>query len=348
MLKSLKELALNISEEEYRNSKEFHYSTLATFDREGFSNLEHLFDKKESPSLLFGSCVDTLLTDGQEAYNNAYMVAEFPNISDKEVLIAKSLFNSYKDTYDSIYKIPDTIIKDLCTVNSYQNNWRPETKVKVIRERCADYYNLLYLAKDKTIISTELNNKVNATVNTLKESEATKWYFQADNPFDDIERCYQLKFRNEYEGIGYMIMADLIVVDHKNKIIYPCDLKTSSHKEYDFYLSYIQWKYFIQAKLYYRTIRANMDRDEYFKDFKLANYRFIVCNGENLDPLVWEDTMTTSWGDLYFGKNKQILMRDPYNIAKELNYYLSTGPKRPIGIVDDKPNNLFDWIDKIE
>ena len=76
-----------------------------------------------------------------------------------------------------------------------------------------------------------------------------------------------------------MIMADLIVVDHKNKIIYPCDLKTSSHKEYDFYLSYIQWKYYEQSKLYYRTIRANMDRDEYFKDFKLANYRFIVCNG---------------------------------------------------------------------
>ena len=107
-------------------------------------------------------------------------------------------------------------------------------------------------------------------------------------------------------------------------------------------------KMYIQAKLYYRTIRANMDRDEYFKDFKLANYRFIVCNGENLDPLVWEDTMTTSWGDLYFGKNKQILMRDPYNIAKELNYYLSTGPKRPMGIVEDKPNNLFDWINKIE
>lgn len=105
---------------------------------------------------------------------------------------------------------------------------------------------------------------------------------------------------------------------------------------------------YIQAKLYYRTIRANMDRDEYFKDFKLANYRFIVCNGENLDPLVWEDTMTTSCGDLYFGKNKQILMRDPYNIAKELNYYLSTGPKRPMGIVEDKPNNLFEWINKIE
>ena len=107
-------------------------------------------------------------------------------------------------------------------------------------------------------------------------------------------------------------------------------------------------KMYIQAKLYYRTIRANMDRDEYFKDFKLANYRFIVCNGENLDPLVWEDIMTTSWGDLYFGKNKQILMRDPYNIAKELNYYLSTGPKRPMGIVENKPNNLFEWINKIE
>ena len=346
MQKSLKELALNISEEEYRNSKEFHYSTLATFNKEGFTNIEHLFDKKESPSLLFGSCVDTLLTDGEEAYNNTYMVAEFPPLTSNIEVIVKSLFKQYKDVYDTIYKIPDSLIINETEINKYQLNWKPETRAKVIREKASDYYNLLYLAKDKQIISTELNNRVLNTVNALKESCATSWYFKKDNPYDGIERVYQPKFKNEVDGIGYMVMLDLVIVDHKNKVIYPCDLKTSSHKEFDFYKSYITWQYYIQSKLYYRTLKANLDKDEYFKDFEINNYRFIVCNGDTLNPLVWEDCFTKACGDKYYGKDKQYFFRDPYNIAKELNYYLSTGAKVPIGITNDKPNNLYKWINE--
>lgn len=348
MQKSLKELALDLDEETYRNSKEYHYSTLATFNREGFTNIEHLFDKKESPSLLFGSCVDTMLTDGEEAYYNNYLVAEFPSITANIEVIVKSLFDTYKEQYDSLAKIPNDAIIAMTEVNKYQLNWKPETRAKVIKEKASDYYNLLYLAKDKQIINTELHTKVMNTVHALRDSKATSWYFEADNPYDGIERVYQPKFKNEVDGIGYVVMMDLVVVDHKNKIIYPCDLKTSSHKEFDFYKSYITWEYYIQSKLYYRTLKANLEKDEYFKNFDIKDYRFIVCNGETLDPLVWEDKFTKTVGDHYYGKNKQILMRDPYNIAKELNYYLSTGAKRPIGITEDKPNDLFDWINKLE
>ena len=62
--KELKDIALPVSEPEYRQRPELSYSTLSRYESLGFDGLDHLFDKVESPSLLFGSIVDTMLTDG--------------------------------------------------------------------------------------------------------------------------------------------------------------------------------------------------------------------------------------------------------------------------------------------
>ena len=46
-------------------------------------------------------------------------------------------------------------------------------------------------------------------VDALKGSDATKWYFAPDDPFDDsIERLYQGKFRATFDGLEYSCMAD--------------------------------------------------------------------------------------------------------------------------------------------
>ena len=72
----------------------------------------------------------------------------------------------------------------------------------------------------------------------------------------------------------------LLYVNYEHKTIIPIDLKTSSKKEWDFPKSFIEWRYMIQACMYWFIIRQNLDNDEYFKDFKLENYRFIVINKE--------------------------------------------------------------------
>ena len=68
--KSLKDISWQVDELEYRADNSYSYSTLAKFDREGFEKLDSLFDRVESPSLLFGSCVDTLITGSQEDFDN--------------------------------------------------------------------------------------------------------------------------------------------------------------------------------------------------------------------------------------------------------------------------------------
>ena len=50
-MKSLKEIALPITEEEYRNDGKLHYSTLATYERGGFSSLKTLFDRYQGEEL---------------------------------------------------------------------------------------------------------------------------------------------------------------------------------------------------------------------------------------------------------------------------------------------------------
>lgn len=344
--KSLYDVSWQVNEEEYRADKAYSYSTIAKFNREGFDNLDKLFDKVDTPSLLFGSMVDTLLTDGQEEFNNRFEVAEFPSISDNLIQIARILFNSYHEIYRSIDLIPNDIIANVGeSCDYYANPKYASYRVKKIKEECADYYNLLFLSIGKTLVSTKDYQAALECVSKLRDSKITKWYFENNNPFDDsVERFYQLKFKGEYDNIPLRCMADLIIVDHKNKVIIPCDLKTSFKTEWRFYKSFIEWNYWIQAQLYWYIIRQNLDKDDFYKDYKLLDYRFIVVSRNSIKPLVWDYNDTQVTVDCTYGKRNQYECRNWRNIVKELHYYLTTNPEFPIGITEI--NNIKEWLNK--
>ena len=76
--KSLYSISWRVDEPTYRADPALSYSTLAKYERSGFNDLEHLFDKLETPSLTFGSAVDSIITGGQEEFDERCMVAEFP------------------------------------------------------------------------------------------------------------------------------------------------------------------------------------------------------------------------------------------------------------------------------
>ena len=66
----------------------------------------------------------------------------------------------------------------------------------------------MYLAKDKILISTELNDLAHQMANALIESPQTALYFKKNNTFDDCENLYQLKFKAEIDGVPYRCMFD--------------------------------------------------------------------------------------------------------------------------------------------
>lgn len=346
--KSLKDISWNVSEDEYRADPALSYSTIAKYEREGFNNLSKLFDRIDTPSLTFGSAVDSLITGGKKEFDERFFVADFPKVSDSLALITKALFTRYGDEYRNIHDIPDTIIAEVGKEhNFYAGDKYKDHRVKLIKE-CNNLYQLMYIAGDRSVLNTKEYEEIIATVNCLKNSSSTNFYFAEDNPFDlELERLYQLKFKGSFDGVNYRNMADLIVVNHKEKWILPIDLKTSSKPEWDFYKSFIEWRYDIQARLYWAIIRQNLDKDDYFKDFKLLDYRFIVVNKHTLTPLVWECPFTQSAGNLTFGKNNQIVLRSPFEIGRELNYYLVNKSSVPKGINVSTVNNLEDWLKEL-
>lgn len=348
MVKSLYDISWQVDEPTYRADPALSYSTLAKYEREGFNNLDKLFDRIDTPSLTFGSAVDSIITGSQEEFDERFIVADFPSTPDTIIKIVNDVFREFCDTHKDLDSIPDVEIIHRASSFNYQPNWKPETRAKVIKEKGADYYNLLFIADGKTVLNTQTYQDVCNAVRALKESTATKFYFAPNNPFEpNIERFYQLKFKGEFEGVKYRNMADLIIVNHKEKWVKPVDLKTSSHTEWDFYKSFVDWKYDIQARLYWAIIRQNMNKDEYFRSFKLLDYEFIVVNRKTLTPLVWECPFTQSTGTLTFGKNQQIEMRSPFEIGRELTYYLSSRPRVPINIEEYNTNNLRTWLNTL-
>ena len=126
------------------------------------------------------------------------------------------------------------------------------------------------------------------------------------------------------------------------KLIIPIDLKTTGKKEHAFYHSFVDWNYFMQSNLYWYILRQNLDADPIFKDYKLANYRFIAINRYSQKPLIWRYDDCKIADDIYYGKNKQFYCKNWRNIIPELNYYLKQKPEFPIGI--KQINSIINWL----
>lgn len=348
--KSLSSISWLVEESAYRADPALSYSILSKYERTGFNGLSDLFNPVSTASTIYGQAVDSLITGGQKEFDERFMVAEFPSMPDSIVKIVKSLYKQYAGTYRSLLDIPDNSIIRETEDQNYQMNWKPETRAKVIKEKGADYYNLLFVAGDRCILDTRTYQDVTDAVKALKESESTKFYFAEDNPFEPhIERLYQLKFKTTLNGIPYRCMFDELIVDHEKKTILPIDLKTSStnDREWDFPKHYVHWGYQIQNRLYVRILQNVLSKDDYFKDFEICPYRDIIVVRKSNTPLVWEIPFTFSEGDLICGKHSDIILRDPEDLGKELYEYLNSRTKVPKGIRENDLNSMELWLNTL-
>ena len=336
MEKSLEDISWQVSEPEYRADPALSYSTLAKYEREGYDKLDTLFEHISTPSLTEGSMVDCLITGSQEEFEQQFYVADFPSIGDKERLVVEYLFQNYSSQYEIMIDIPATYILEAANVYEFQKNWKDETRIKVLTERCSQFYSLKSIAGDRIVVSMDTFYKIQAMVRALRESPATCGYFAENDELSPIKRYYQLKFKAIFDGVPYRCMMDEVIVDYERKIIIPIDLKTSHKREWHFEDSFMQWMYPIQARLYAAILKANLMKDSYFKDYTILNYRFIVVNKESLTPLVWEFPLTFSVGELIDEQGN--IFRHPFTIGKELKAYLDCKPPVPNGISIDGVN----------
>ena len=111
-------------------------------------------------------------------------------------------------------------------------------------------------------------------------------------------------------------------------MIYPIDLKTTGHPEEEFEGSFVTWRYDIQSKLYTYILQECIKNDEYFKDFKIQPYQFVVINRRTVAPIVW--VYEGNFGQVDLKDEKGNILRDWRKILKELSYYLKYNGKYSI------------------
>ncbi len=325
---------LNITEEEYRK-RGMHYSIISNYEKGGFNALKKLFDRIDTPSLSFGSAVDALITGGRDEFDRNFAVYNMPEISDSLKAIAQELFNINGNRIE----FDDIDDETLASVGERQNYYAGSnykaTRVKNIRKSCKAYYNILKLSNNKKVLDDKTYEKVLKCVETLKNAPATKQFFMYRNgevdDFFNTETYYQPKFSSVIDGIEYVCMFDVLIIDNEKKCIYPIDLKTSSSNEYEFQDTLLKWRYDIQARLYTKILAENIKNDKDLEGYEVKPFKFVVINKDNLLPLVWEFPLSSAEGDLYVD-GSDIILRDPIAIGKELNYYLTNPVQVPLGI----------------
>lgn len=323
IMKSIKEISWDVSEETYRADPYYSYSLLSRFEREGFRNLSHLYDKIDTPSLLFGSAVDCKLTEEKDKFKERFIVCSFPALSDNLISITKTLFSKYGNKCRKLSEIDDESINEAALENGYYTgNSYKALRIKKVKENCNEYYNLLYLAGNKIILSQYDYDDVVACSSELKTNPVTKFFFNI-NPWDKkVEKVFQLKFKAKWNNIGVRCMFDELIVDHENKIIYPIDLKTTGFPEENFQDSFSHWRYDIQAKLYTYILQEAIKNDPYFSQFKIAHYSFIVINRKTVAPILW--TFHHNFSEVDLKDSNNTVYRDWRKIIVDLHYYLNT------------------------
>lgn len=351
-MKTLYDISWQVDESTYREDKALSYSTLSRFSKEGFHKIDTLFDQVTSPSLQFGSVVDELITGSQDSFDEKFLVANV-SIDDETNNYIKIIYDTFKDQYQHFLQIPIVQVSQLIKQNGFwpADKWSDNARYNGLLKKgdVNQYYEFLRESDGKTVITNDQYQDALKCAQALKTSEATRFYFADNIPNHPVQRYYQLKFKFSKNGVNYRSMLDETLVDYNNKKIYPIDLKTSSSPEDEFYKSFIKWGYQLQGRLYAKNLRDNILRDDFFKDFTVEDYTFIVINKNTLIPLTWRFKDTFTDGTLYYGKNKQIICKDPFDIGDELNYYL-THPevKVPKGINLDKTNDIVSYLNELE
>ena len=313
--KSLKELSWDVSEEVYRADSALSYSRLSQFHKQGPKALISN-EKIDTPSLRFGSLVDTILTAPEE-FDDKFYVADIDRFSDTVRKMIEQINGCEFDKESELSELPEWMLIQALNDAEYQTNWKPETRIKKLIELGSDYYTVLKYSTGKIVISPKELEEAQQCVMTLKTHPFTYKIFDCN---EDEEIFYQLKFKHTSGQINMRIMTDIIKVNHKERWIQPYDLKTTGKNEEEFEKSFVDWCYWIQSGMYSRVIEKNISKDDYFMEFDILPFKFIVINRMSLTPLVWEADADYIWDEIFKKYNtswKRLLL--------DANWHLQNG-----------------------
>lgn len=338
----LKDLSLNLSEEDYHDYPAWSYSKIARYARDGFAALKTLHDRTEpTPSMEFGSLVDALITSPERAAQYSVMYREVPP-AEKKVLnrLAQSGVERLDDVPDSSF----AIATEDC---QYYPKWGLDTRIRHLKEY-GDYYETV--ASGKTPVSeTDWLDATDMAYAVTTDAYLRTLFGKTDG---DVEYLYQTQFLTQHtlpsgKTVPVKIMPDVIRIDHRKKTVQPIDLKTSSQPGYNFKESFLKFRYDIQASLYSDVLQEVMTANGCCDGYEMLPYLFVDISRTDKVPVTYryDQTDFTQSDGLSFSSNGRTYSYKGWRtLLDEILYYESTSATVPLGMKTDGPNDLLEIL----
>ena len=345
-MRSLKELSLNIPDQEYHDLDCWSYSAIARYAREGFSSLYKLQEKTAPTAAMeFGSLFDTIITKGKKVYDE-YACCSV-TVPDAEKNAIDYIVTKTDAQFD---ELSSEFISSCCDACGYQMRWGAEARYKHISPY-REYYDIK--KSGKKIVSKE---DMDDALEMAREFYADKYVrsiFGTKNG-NGMEYIYQAQFVTDMDVNGrtvkVKIMPDLIVVNHNEKTIRPVDLKTSAMPAYDFPSNFLKYRYDIQASLY-TDVLCKLIRSEAveYADYTMLPYIFADISRVDKVPVCYEydphadsqlDGLSFTRGD----GEKVISYKNWRTLLTEILDYQESQAVVPSYIKTNESNDLLDIL----
>ena len=309
-----------MSEKEYRAVKCLSYSMLSTFLKKGrkyyyrkFILNESVEEDKPTLYMVMGSLVDAKMFEPHNVETYFFMGYNAKPPTGKGLVFVQELINLTKSNPEMEFVDRAKVAYEKAKISKPSFDKYLTDFVDSNLER---YFTSLLEAEGKTVISLAEMEISDRIVNELKFGIVTKDIFA-------MEGKGQFPLFFHYFGTPFKCKLDWLGFDHKNKKLWPYDLKCVGDVE-NFDYAYIKDKYYVQHAVYSEAIRQY--RDEFYPDYDIEPFRFVVCDNINkVRPIVFEFDVTH--GNIHQGFETKYgkKIKGAIEVMDEILYHMESG-----------------------
>lgn len=274
--------------------------------------LNETVEDKDSGAATMGRIVETLLMEPNE-FDKRFYMSSCPSTPTGLMLdFVEALYKHTRDCTDENGKVTrpmNELLEDAYKDSGFKIKYEAVVN-KFIGSDAEIYYNEIRRVRtlNLTVVNTTEVSVAEKIVEQLRINSTTAPIVNMVNSsrYQVIDQMQVEGY--EVDGHIFKSMLDKVIIDHKEKIISPYDLKCTWSVENFYEEYYLYRRAYIQAYLYYYAIlhMANDPNSEYY-GYTVEYLKFIVCDSTNYyQPLIYtlemDDMMDAYKGFVHKGR----------------------------------------------
>lgn len=219
-------------------------------------------EDEEKSHFRVGGAIDTLMTNKDE-FNNLYVVEDMDRPRGLMGIFIDHLplhitDFSHPDEYEEAYIRSGYVIPRSLVIKRF---WENQSYV--------DYFMSRKRSQGKTIITADEQLQVEHSVEQIINNPFVRPFFKNIDP--DIQLLHQAIVLFTYDGVECKGAIDGLLINHKEKLIEPFDLKTTAKSVLSFPSVYFQLGYYLQGAFYVEGLKKifETDADRFLDYYKL-------------------------------------------------------------------------------